>query len=67
VLASLTIKLEPTGAVLTVTRGDAVIDEERWQFERRIGQAEADEFAKAIFDCAYDTLQFLTHGDASTG
>jgi hypothetical protein len=67
VLASLTIQLEPTGAVLTVTRGDAVIDEERWRFERRIGQAEADEFAKAIFDCAYDTMNFLAHGDASTG
>lgn len=64
-LATVTMQITPVEATVTITRGDRVIDEEHWHFERKIGQSEADEFAKAIFDDAYDAINYLTHGDAN--
>ena len=63
VLATVNLQITPVDAVITITRGDQVLDEESWRFERRVGQAEADEFAKAVFDVAYDCLNYMTHGD----
>lgn len=46
-----------------MTRGDKVIEDERWKFERRITATEAAGLAEAAFADAYDLMQYAVHGD----
>jgi hypothetical protein len=63
VLAEVKLTIAPTGATLTVMKGDKVIDEELWSFGRKIGSSEAADAAKAVFDDAYDALNWMVNGD----
>ena len=62
-LAEVKLTIAPTGATLTVMKGDKVIDEELWSFGRKIGSSEAADAAKAVFDDAYDALNWMVNGD----
>jgi hypothetical protein len=63
VLAEVKLTIAPTGATLTVMKGDKVVDEELWSFGRKIGSSEAADAAKAVFDDAYDALNWMVNGD----
>jgi hypothetical protein len=62
-LARVELVIAPTEARLTLRRGDDIVEDEVWSFGRKIGRAEAAEFARAVFDDAYDALNFMVHGD----
>lgn len=63
VLAEVKLTIDAHGAMLTVTRGDKPVDDESWSFGRRIGVSEAADVAKAVFDDAYDALNWMVNGD----
>lgn len=62
-LAQVTLTITPEAARLTLVKGDKCLEDERWKFDRKIGSTEATEAAKAIFDDAYDALNWMVHGD----
>jgi hypothetical protein len=62
-LAEVRLVITQTNARLTIRKGDDVVDDEVWSFERRIGGSEAMEVARAIFDDSYDAFNWIVHGD----
>jgi len=62
-LAEVRLVIAPTEARLTISKGDEIVDDEIWTFGRKIGRSEAREFARAVFDDAYDGVNFMVHGD----
>ena len=62
-LAEVRLIILPREAKLTISRGDEVVDEELWTFDRQIGRSEAQEFARAVFDDAYDGVNYMVHGE----
>ena len=62
-LAEVKLVIAPTEARLTISRGEEIVDDEVWSFGRKIGKAEAREFARAVFDDAYDGINFMVHGE----
>lgn len=62
-LAEVRLIIAPSEARLVMTRGDKVIEDERWKFERRITATEAAGLAEAAFSDAYDLMQYAVHGD----
>jgi hypothetical protein len=62
-LAEVRLVIAPLEARLTIRRGDEIVDDEIWSFGRKLGKAEAQEFAKAVFDDAYDAMNYAVHGD----
>lgn len=62
-LAQVTLTITPEAARLTLVKGDKRLDDEVWTFDRKIGGTEAAEAAKAVFDDAYDALNWMVHGD----
>lgn len=39
------------------------VEEEVWNFERRVSSAYAQEIARVIFDDAYEVMQYAIHGE----
>jgi hypothetical protein len=62
-LAKVELVIAPKEARLTLFKGEVVIEDEVWSFGRQIGRSEAAEFARAVFDDAYDGMNFMVHGD----
>ena len=62
-LARVELVIAPKEARLTIRKGDDVVEDEVWKFGRQIGKTEAAEFARAVFDDAYDAMNFMVHGD----
>ena len=62
-LARVELIIAPKEARLTIRKGDETVEDEIWSFGRKIGRSEAAEFARAIFDDAYDAMNFAVHGD----
>lgn len=62
-LARVELVIAPKEARLTIRKGDDVVEDEVWKFGRQIGKTEAAEFARAVFDDAYDGMNFMVHGD----
>jgi hypothetical protein len=62
-LAEVRLIILPREAKLTISRGDEIVDEELWTFDRQIGRSEAQEFARAVFDDAYDGVNYMVHGE----
>lgn len=62
-LAQVTLTITPEAERLTLVRGDKRLDDEIWTFDRKVGGTEAAEAAKAVFDDAYDALNWMVHGD----
>jgi hypothetical protein len=62
-LAKVELVIAPKEARLTLFKGEVVVEDEVWSFGRQIGRSEAAEFARAIFDDAYDGMNFMVHGD----
>lgn len=63
VLAEVKLVIAPTEARLTISKGEEIVDDEIWSFGRKIGKTEAREFARAVFDDAYDGINFMVHGE----
>jgi hypothetical protein len=61
-LAEINFAITKNGAVLILRKGEAVIDQESWSFPD-IGETEATEAAKILFDDAYDFINTCVHGD----
>lgn len=66
-LAKVELVIAPREARLTLFRGDEIVEDEVWSFGRQIGKTEAAEFARAVFDDAYDGMNFMVHGDDDGG
>jgi hypothetical protein len=62
-LARVELIIAPEEARLTIRKGDDIVEDEIWKFGRKIGRSEAAEFARAVFDDAYDGMNFMVHGD----
>lgn len=62
-LGEVRLVITTRGARLTIRRGDEVAEDEVWSFDRSIGSTEAMELSRAIFDDAYDALNWMVHGD----
>ena len=62
-LADVRLVIAPREARLTIRQGDDIVDDETWTFPRQIGRSEAMEFARAVFDDAYDGINYMVHGD----
>lgn len=62
-LADVRLVIAAKEARLTVRRGDEVVEDEIWKFDRRIERSEAQSIADALFADAYDMMQFVTHGE----
>ena len=62
-LAKVELVIAPKEARLTLFKGEVVVEDEVWSFGRQIGRSEAAEFARAVFDDAYDGMNFMVHGD----
>ena len=62
-LAKVVLVIAPTEARLTIRKGDDIVEDEVWKFGRKIGRSEAAEFARAVFDDAYDGMNWIVHGD----
>lgn len=62
-LARVELVIAPREARLTLLKGDEVVEDEVWSFGRQIGKSEAAEFARAVFDDAYDGMNYMVHGD----
>jgi hypothetical protein len=50
-------------ARLILRKGERVIEDEVWKFDRMPGQTEVGELVKAVFDNTYDMMNFVTSGD----
>jgi len=61
--AELRLVIAPKEARLTLRRGDDIVEDEVWKFERQLGRSEAMEIARVCFDDAYDLIQWTAHGD----
>lgn len=55
--------VSPMEARLSVAVDGAVIDEEKWAFSSAISLTEAKLLAAAVFDNAYDVLNYTVNGD----
>jgi hypothetical protein len=62
-LGEIRLVVAPRNARLTIRKGDDIVEDEVWSFDRQIGQSEAMELVRAIFDDSYDALNWLVHGD----
>lgn len=62
-LAEVRMVITPKEARLTIRRGDDIVDDEVWSFDRPLGRSEAMELARAVFDDAYDAVNWMVHGD----
>jgi hypothetical protein len=62
-LARVELIIAPKEARLTIRRDDDVVEDEVWTFGRSIGRSAAMEFARAVFDDAYDGMNYMVHGD----
>jgi hypothetical protein len=62
-LAKVELVIAPKEARLTIRKGDEIVEDEIWSFGRKIGKSEAAEFARAVFDDAYDGINYMVHGD----
>lgn len=50
-------------ARLTLTSGGKTVEEEVWKFSGPIGATEATDLVTAVFQDAYDIVQFVSNGD----
>jgi hypothetical protein len=50
-------------ARLILKKGDDILEDELWKFDRQIGRSEAGEIVRVCFDDAYDLMQWTVHGD----
>ena len=66
-LARVELIIAPEEARLTIRKGDDIVEDEVWKFGRKIGRSEAAEFARAVFDDAYDGMNWIVHGDDEDG
>lgn len=62
-LAEVRLVILPRQARLTLRKGDDIVEDEVWSFERSLGASEAMELARAVFDDGYDAMNWLVHGD----
>ena len=62
-LTEVRLVVSTAAVTLTFVRGDKVVDEEAWTVGRKIGSSEAAEVGKAIFDDAYDAMNWMVYGD----
>lgn len=61
--AELRLVIATKEARLTFRRGDDIVEDEVWKFDRQLGRAEAMEIVRVAFDDAYDLIQWTAHGD----
>jgi len=61
-MAEINIAINGKVATLVYRIGEKIVDQESWTFPS-IGQTEAKEAARIIFDDAYDFLNACVHGD----
>lgn len=50
-------------ARLILKNGDDIVEDELWKFDSPMGNSEAKELARILFDEGYDLMQFSMYGD----
>lgn len=63
-LAEVRLLIAAKEARLILTKGEKVIEDEVWVFDKKISATEAKELADAAFHDAYDLMQYAVHGDS---
>lgn len=63
-LAEVRLLIAAKEARLVLKKGEAIVEDEVWTFERKISNTEAKEVADAVFHDAYELMQYAVHGDS---
>jgi len=65
-LAEVRLIIASREARLVLKRGETIVEDEVWKFERPISKTEAKELAEAAFHDAFDLMQHAVHGDGDS-
>jgi hypothetical protein len=65
-LAEVRLIVASREAKLVIKRGETIVEDEVWRFERPISKTEAKELAEAAFHDAFDLMQQAVHGDGDS-
>lgn len=63
-LSEVRLLISSKEARLILKKGETVVEDELWKFERPVSKTEASEVARVMFDDGYDFLQHCVYGDA---
>lgn len=50
-------------ARLLMRKGDQEVEDEVWKFERKLSLGEAERLASALFQDAYEMMQYVVHAE----
>jgi len=65
-LAEVRLIIASKEARLVMKRGETLVEDELWKFERPISKTEAKELAEAMFHDSFDLMQHAVHGDGDS-
>jgi len=65
-LAEVRLIIASREARLVIKRGEVLVEDEVWKFERPISKTEAKELAEAAFHDSFDLMQHAVHGDGDS-
>lgn len=63
-LAEVRLLIAAKEARLVFKKGETIVEDEVWKFERKISSTEAKEVADAVFHDTYELMQYAVHGDS---
>jgi hypothetical protein len=62
-LAEVRLLIAPKEARLILKKGERLVEDEIWSFDRKISQTEAKEIAEVMFHDCYDLVQYSVYGE----
>ena len=65
-LAEVRLIIASREARLVLARGETIVEDEVWKFNRPISKTEAKELAEVAFHDCFDLLQHAVHGDGDS-
>jgi hypothetical protein len=65
-LAEVRLIIASKEARLVLARGETIVEDETWKFNRPISKTEAKELAEAAFHDCFDLMQHAVHGDGDS-
>jgi CYTH domain-containing protein len=65
-LAEVRLIIASREARLILKKGETLVEDELWKFERPISKTEAKELADAMFHDSFDLMQHAVHGDGDS-
>lgn len=62
-LAEIRLMIGTREARLLMRKGDQEVEDEVWTFERKLSLGEAERLASALFQDAYEMMQYVVHAE----